>query len=305
MKNTNKIWTSIGVSLIGLSVLTGCGTSSSSVTPPPPPAPTNTTNTTNTTNNSGPLGNVSIGNGTTVNNTSNTSNVTNSTTPNNTTSPTQTASNNTFPSLVQQAMSQVKSPLTSGVDAPTTLPQAASSSATVTYNTTQKDNSSFQVTLNAAGTKMAAWNVAHFSSNSQAQTAYAATAVQVAAPKNSQATIILTGNHTAYVTNDASGSTSVTWTQGNWKIDVTNQGTMVAPSPLADQVAEYLDNNALPTPTGQGSIRVLSDGSSSTAIDVQVIWQSGINVYSVETTASALTPVSSALQMATSMKPWG
>lgn len=301
MSKNQKIWTSVAVLMTSAGLLVGCGHTSSST----PISPTNETNaTTNGTSSSGPLSNVTV---------SNETNTTNASTDNTTVTPLPTTSNSAFPTVVQKAMSQLPSNLLATAVAPTQVPSPASGGQTVGYSTATSSQpskgqpnftSSYAVTLTAGNKTMASWSLTNYPSSSVATQGYQAVAGPSSSVNTNNPAIVLTGNHTAYVTNDAGGSTSIRWTQGKWNIRVTNQNTEVAPTPLADEVAEYLDKNPVPASTGTGDIAVVSPDSSDTNATASVVWQNDTNLFQVSTNSTAQGPVNAALAMAASMQPY-
>lgn len=311
MIKKQKVWLATATIVTSVGLLAGCGHTSSTK----PMSPTNElNNTTNGTSSSGPLGN-SAANDTNTSNSSltNSSNTSGNTSTGNTTvSPIPTTTSGAFPSIVQQAMGQLPANVLTGAGAPTQVPTPATSASTVSYSVSHSTRaakdapkflSTYDVTLKADGKSMASWYVTHYAASQDATKGYQ-TVAKATVPKSNAQAILLTGNQTAYVSNETDGSTTVSWTQGKWNVQVINQNTEVAPTPLADDVAQYIEKNTLPSPTGSGNISIISPDSSDTTVTVAVAWQNDVNLYQVATTSTAQDPVNSALAMATSMRAY-
>ncbi|WAH36725.1 hypothetical protein [Alicyclobacillus dauci] len=164
--------------------------------------------------------------------------------------------------------------------------------------------STYNVSLGNSHQSLANWNVTHYASADIAKQAYQSTMGAGTPDFSGDPAITLTGNHTAYVTKDGNGATSIRWTEGKWNIRVTALKTEVAPTPVADQVAAYLDKNLMPAPHDVGAINVTTSDMSNSHLQAQVIWQENENLYQVQTTEYASDPVQTALGMAISMKPY-
>ncbi|WP_067625239.1 hypothetical protein [Alicyclobacillus acidiphilus] len=329
MNRRQTRWTAVAAVLVGVGLLAGCSSKSTS-----PPATnqtnqanlTNTTNTANTSNGGSSgntaqnaVGNSSGANSTGSNPTTNGSNATNSSKTTNNTSvsnTTGTKSASAFPAVVQQAMNSLGTNGFNGADAPEDLPQPATAGASLVYSANETTPSSsgpqflagYHVDIEAGSKTMAAWEVDHFVSSQTASASVAsfASSAKGYEPQTSgnPTPILLPGNISANGSMNKDGSASVTWTSGAWNCEVTNEGTEVAPTPVADQLVSALSQSKLPTPDGTGRIIVDSATTSGSTETITVVWSQDGNVYQVETTDAANQPIAGALAMAGSMQPY-
>lgn len=219
-------------------------------------------------------------------------------------------SNSTFPTIVNQSMSHFGQEVLNGAEAPTKLPTAANGDSTMLYSTAQSTapsagepaySSMNAVTLKSSNQTLASWTTRHFASSAQASQGFQVVAGPVT-NSSQNASIVLTGNHAA-TEGHSGGSTSIQWSEGKWNIQVTNQNTLAAATPLADEIAKFLDQNTMPAPNDNATIRVTSSSDGGT-VTVDVLWQEDENLYQLTTTQAAANPIDTALSMAISMEPY-
>ncbi|GMA63379.1 hypothetical protein NZD89_26405 [Alicyclobacillus fastidiosus] len=300
MHLSHKWMMGAAIALTSVAALTGCASHSTTPTSAQNAVAAGAANPTNNT----------VDN--TTNNTANAVTATNTTTGNaigSNSTVTQT-SNPAFPTIVNQSMIRFGHDVLDGAEAPTKLPTAATGAGKVFYTTSQSTQPSAgepayssmnAVTLKSSNQTLASWTNRHFTSSSQASQGFKILAGPTMS--SSQNTpIVLTGNHAANE-GHSGGSTSIQWTEGKWNIQVTNENTLAAATPLADDVAKFLDQNSMPVPHDDATIHVTSssDGSS---VNVDVIWQEDDNLYQLTTTQASANPINTALAMAISMEPY-
>ena len=290
-----------------LFLATGCGGGSSSGSPPPINNTTNATNEpqNNTANTSNLTSNGSTtnaaGNNTSTQNTSNSSQ-----------GGSQPADASAFPAIVQQAMASLGENGFQGADAPTYVPQPAGngSSSYSAHNTQPSAHGpqflvGYHVDLLTGGQPYASYEVDHFVSKSQAASSISsfASAVHGGALPSGGTGILLPNNHSAQLAT-VGNSTVVYWSDNGWNFQVVNENTSVPPTPIVDKLVNALSSTSLPSTDGVGRVIVDTQNPSGTDVTVTVIWSQNGNVYEVQTTNSAESPIQSALQMAGSMRAY-
>ncbi|SIT04811.1 hypothetical protein [Alicyclobacillus vulcanalis] len=291
---------------VALFLATGCGGGSSGGSPPPINNTTNATNETQNTSNAS--GNSANPGGST--------NTSNSGMPQNSTgsSPggSQPANAGSFPSIVQQAMTSLGKNGFQGADAPTYVPQPSGGGST-SFNAHNTQPSAhgpqflvgYHVDLLTGGQTFASYEVDHFVSSSQAAESLSsfASAVHGGQLPSGGTGILLPNNHSAQMAT-MGNSTVVYWSENGWNFQVVNENTSVPPTPIVDKLVNALANTSLPSTDGIGRVIVDNTDPSGSDVTVTVIWSQNGNVYEVQTTNSAESPISSALQMANSMQPY-
>ncbi|AEJ42397.1 hypothetical protein TC41_0431 [Alicyclobacillus acidocaldarius subsp. acidocaldarius Tc-4-1] len=293
-----------------LFLATGCGGGSSGGSPPPLNNTTNATNVTqepqnNTTNVSN-----STGSGSTTNAAENSTSMQN--TSNSSQGGSQPADASAFPTIVQQAMTSLGENGFQGADAPTYVPQPAGGGST-SYNAHNTQPSAhgpqflvgYHVDLLTGGQPYASYEVDHFVSTSQAASSISsfASAVHGGAMPSGGTGIVLPNNHSAQMAT-VGNSTVVYWSDNGWNFQVVNENTSVPPTPIVDKLVSALSSTSLPATDGVGRVIVDNQNPSGMNVTVTVIWSQKGNVYEVQTTNSAASPIQSALQMAGSMRSY-
>ncbi|TDY50043.1 hypothetical protein C7445_10387 [Alicyclobacillus sacchari] len=301
----------------GTLVLTGCG-SQAATSPANTATPSPSANAVNHTN------------GTGDNNSTNSTNQTNNTTNDSQSNPENNSSTGTngnggssndtgsvqvsshFPSLVKQAMATLGTNGFTGANAPTFLPQptASGNSSYDAHETVPTTNgpqflAGYHVGFASGGQTYAAFEVDHFASSQSASQSVLtfANALKGGKTVSGGSGIVLPNNQSASVST-SDGSTVIHWTNGNWACQVVNENTSVPPTPIADKLVSQLAANSLPTTDGTGRIIVDNANPAGTDLTVTLIWSANGNVYQVQTTSAANSPIQSALQMASSLQPY-
>lgn len=291
-------------------VVTGCGGGSSGgggTVPLNNTTNTSTSNESQNETNSTPTQNSSAQNGTQANTSSS-----NGSTGSSSGGGSQPAGASAFPSIVQQAMTSLGENGFQGADAPTFVPQPAGNGATSydAHNTQPTSNgpqflAGYHVDLLTGGQPYASYEVDHFASSSQAATSMSAfaRAAHGGLTASGGTGIVLPNNHAAQMAT-VGNSTVVYWSDSGWNFQVVNENTSVPPTPIVDKLVNALSNASLPSTDGVGRVIVDNQDPSGSDVTVTVIWSQNGNVYEVQTTSSAQSPISSALQMAGSMRPY-
>lgn len=219
-----------------------------------------------------------------------------------------------FPNLVNQAMEALQPP-PSGMEAPVSLP---STSAAISAEASKGLDGSYSVTLVATKTPLPV-NSPELGSQAQAQSSELGTfsTTPVASPTAAAGYIKSTATEDlasctgpkASVNLPGAKATScptaegpaISWTSGNWQIQVVEQGASKLPEPAASAVASWLQANSLPsTPTGLVSESVPGSPAAGPEVTSVVVWYSSHDVYQVSAPGNEL----AALRLASSMRPW-
>ncbi|WP_062306121.1 hypothetical protein [Alicyclobacillus sendaiensis] len=290
-----------------LFLATGCGGGSSGGSPPPV---NNTTNATHEPQNNTTALSNGTGNSSAANPAGN-----NASTQNTSTSSqggSQPADASAFPAIVQQAMTSLGKNGFQGADAPTYVPKPVGSGST-SYNAHNTQPSAhgpqflvgYHVDLLTGGQPYASYEVDHFVSTSQAASSLSsfASAVHGGAMPSGGTGILLPNNHSAQMTT-VGNSTVVYWSDNGWNFQVVNENTSVPPTPIVDKLVSALASASLPSSDGVGRVIVDNQNPSGADVTVTVIWSRDGNVYEVQTTNSAESPIPSALEMAGSMRAY-
>ncbi|KRW92274.1 hypothetical protein SD51_04335 [Alicyclobacillus tengchongensis] len=298
-------------------VLTGCGgqtATSPANTATPSPSASGANNTAGTENNTSSNQSNATTNGTSNSSSQNPANNSSSGGSNNDSSSgtgTVKVSGN-FPSIVTQAMTSLGTNGFAGADAPTFVPQPTSGGnpsydAHETVPTTNGPQflAGYHVSFTAGGQTYASYEIDHFANT---QTAIQnvntfASALKGGKPASGGSGIVLPNNQSAALSSSG-GSTVIHWTNGGWTCQVVNENTSVPPTPIADKLVTQLAASSLPKPDGTGRVIVDSANPSGTDLTVTLVWSANGNVYQVQTTSSASSPITSALQMASSLQPY-
>lgn len=255
-------------------------------------------------------------NNTTSNETSNKSqsgsnNVTANST-NNTSSDATGRSGSKFPHLVTQAVQSLPNNIVSSTMAPTVLPMPQSGDA-LSYKATQSTTpsksqpayqSAYDVVLQTTKGHVGGWSIWNFASASDASKAVAT----ITGPQQPQtkgvATVVLSKNQNAQVYQDANGGTTIYWAEKGWNINVTEAKSEVAPTPIADDITNYLASNQISNGGGNAMIDITTTDGTNNTVDARLTWPSGKTVVSVNVTGLSVKPVETALAMMGSMQPY-
>ena len=169
----------------------------------------------------------------------------------------------------------------------------------------------YQVQLASAHRKLALFGATEFSSTQAAANAPEGNPVHQVTSGKITGHVALEGNLTGTVYQSPGGPgsaawTAVSWREGRWNIVVENAGTGT-PVTESHQVVADLQHELLPAPDTNGWFVVNltpTTTGAETVQDVDVSWQEGRTVNTVDTFSAVAHPLMTAIRMAISMRAY-
>lgn len=215
-----------------------------------------------------------------------------------------------FPKIITMSMNHFSKNVLLGAEAPTMFPTAASGSLDEYYRTSSNTQpimgydgfqASYNVELSSPTATLAYFNGARFKTPSDAAIAFESSTGNTP-PTGQKTEISLGSGHTATLTvNGKAGTSSITWSEGRWNIMVTNAHGTAPERAIAADVVSYLQKYFMPVPLYKATIQVTADGKD---VKTNVVWQRGQEIYTINTYSATKAPVTTALAMAISMRPY-
>lgn len=211
--------------------------------------------------------------------------------------------------------------------APTVIPTDITGNATMYYQPRQilrGSVKSYHVQLSSPHHELSSFSGVHFTSaalaalgvttNPFAQSGPGETPVTSKVSLGSGLTGTATVVHVAKPSATAIQSASVRWQEGRWHLTVQYSQSVYLPTAIAfsKRLVAALQHNFLPVPQSHGAVRVFltpqptltGTPSGQPQVQVQVVWQAGDANYQVQTYTYCQNPVSTAVKMAASMRPY-
>jgi membrane-associated protease RseP (regulator of RpoE activity) len=215
-----------------------------------------------------------------------------------------------FPKIITMSMNHFSKSVLRGAEAPTIFPAAASGSVVEYYKTSSNTQpimgydgfqASYNVELSSPTATLAYFNGARFQTADDAAIAFVSS-VGNAVPSGQKSEIPLGSGHIATITvNNTVHTSSITWAEGRWNILVANAHGTTPETTIAKDVVSYLQKNFMPVPLYKAAIQVTVEGKD---VQTNVVWQRDNEIYTIDTYSATKAPVTTALAMTISMRPY-
>ncbi|NMP23518.1 hypothetical protein [Sulfobacillus harzensis] len=193
--------------------------------------------------------------------------------------------------------------------APTILPQDAQSSFAVSNAKTSvitKPHPGYVVQLASGVSPLASFGATQYSTSSAAALAAATNPDKLGTGQSAGHIALgrhLTATVTQYRMSSASeNAASISWTQSQWHITVTNYSGGTVPTAVAKEVVADFKGVSLPVPQTEGALFVNLGGSGGLRVNMQ--WQKGVDEYFVDVHNTATDPINAAIQITASMETY-